>query len=102
MAKLFTHSLVLFKLNYCDTFLISIKTASITKLDLLVNRSILTIYILKTTYYTTPITNLRLQLNWLTTQQSNYKTLTLLHKILITTEPTPIFDEFIYSITHVY
>ena len=44
------------------------------------------------------MTNLRLQLNWLTTtHQINYKTLTILHKKLITTEPTPIFDDFIYS-----
>ena len=39
-------------------------------------------------------------MNWFTTQQINYKTHTLLHKIyvsiLITTEPTPIFDDFTY------
>ena len=42
--------------------------------------------------------NLRLQLKWLTTTlRITYKTLTLLHKILISTEPAPIFDDFIYS-----
>ena len=46
--------------------------------------------------------NLRLQLNWLTTtQQVNYTTLTLLHKILITTEPIQIFDNFIYIYSNI-
>ena len=98
MAKLLTHSFVVSRLNYCNTFFIGTKTASITKLDRIINRSIRTIYQLKTTDYTTSVTNLRLQLNWLaTTQEINYKTLTLLNKIPITTEPTPIFDDFIYS-----
>ena len=97
-AKLLTHSLVISRLNYCNTFLIGIQTASITKLYRIIKRSIRTILPLKTTDYTNSVTNLRLQLNWLTrTQQINYKTLNLLHKILITTEPTPILDDFIYS-----
>ena len=95
-AKLLTHSLVLSRINYCKTFLIITKMPSITKLDRIIKIFIRTIYQLKTTDYTTSVTNLRV--NWLNlTQQINYKALTLLHKILITTEPTPIFDDFIYS-----
>ena len=79
-AKLLRYSLVLSRLNYCNTFLIGTKTASITKLDRIINRSLRTIYQLKTTDYTTFVTNLRIQLIWLTTtQQINYKTLTPLH-----------------------
>ena len=50
-SKLLTHSLVLFRLNYCNTFLIGTKTASITKLYRIINNSIRTLYQLKTTDY---------------------------------------------------
>ena len=81
-AKLLTHSLVLSRLHYCNvtrfvpmrkvyTFLIGTQTSSITKLYRLINRSIRTIYQLKTTDYTTYVTNLRLQLNWLTIYSYN-------------------------------
>ena len=63
IAKLLMHSLVHSRLNYCNTFLIGTKTASITKLDRIINRYIRTLCQLKTTYYTTYVTNLRLQLN---------------------------------------
>ena len=39
-AKLLKHSIVLSRLNYCNTFLIGTKTASFTKLDRIINRSI--------------------------------------------------------------
>ena len=102
-AKLLAHSLVLSRLNYCNTFLIGTKTASITKLDRIINRSIRTIHQLKTTDYTTYVTNLRLQHNWLTTtQQINYETLTLLHKILIPPNPRQYLMTLYIVITPVY
>ena len=87
-AILLTHSLILSRLNYCNTLLTGQTKTTLKRLDTIINRSIRLIYQLKKYGNTTIITDLRLQLNWMTTANSiDYKLLTILKKILTYDQP---------------
>ena len=80
-AILLTHSLILSRLNYCNTLLTEQTKTTLKILDAIINRSIRLIYQLKKYDNTTSITDLRLRLNWMTTANSiDYKLLTILMK----------------------
>ena len=66
-AILLTHSLILSRLNYCNTLLTGQTKTILKRLDAIINRSIRLIYKLKQYDNTTSITDLRLRLNWMTT-----------------------------------
>ena len=85
-ATLLTHSLILSRLNYCNTLLT--RQTKTTFKRLIINRSIGLIYKLKQYDYTSSITDLRLRLNWMTTANSiDYKLLTILKKTLTYDQP---------------
>ena len=87
-AILITHTLILSRLNYCNTLLTGQIKTTLKRLDAIINRSIRLIYKLKTYDYTTSITDLRLRLNWITTANSiDYKLLTILKKNLTYDQP---------------
>ena len=88
-AKLITHSLILSRLNFYNSILTGTKTNLQTELDKLRNRSIQIVYRLPNKDYTTLVTTSRRQLNWFSTSREiDFKILTLLFKILKTTEPS--------------
>ena len=85
-AILLTHSLILSRLNYCNTLLTGQTKTTLKRLDAIINRSIRIIYKLKKYDYTTSITDLRL--NWMTTTNFiDYKLLTILNKTLTYDQP---------------
>ena len=87
-AILHTHSLILSRLNYCNTLLTGQTKTTLKRFDAIINRSIRLIYKLKKYDYTTSITDLRLRLNWMTTANSiDYKLLTILKKTLTYDQP---------------
>ena len=87
-AILLTHSLILSRLNYCNSLITGQTKTTLKRLDAFINRSIRLIYKLNKYDYTTSITDLRLRLNWMTTANSiNYKLLTILKKTLTYDQP---------------
>ena len=87
-AIFLTHSLILSRLNYCNTLLTGQTKTSLKTLDAIINRSIRLIYKLKKYDYSTSIPDLRLRLNWMTTANSiDYKILTILKKTLTYDQP---------------
>ena len=78
-TKLLTQTLILSRLQYCNSLFSGSEKLKLYKLDKIINRSIRNIYRLQKTDYTTSITDLRNKLNWLNTEDSiNYKILTIL------------------------
>ena len=62
-TKLLTQTLILSRLQYCNSLFTGTEKLKIDKLDKIINRSIRNIYRLQKTDYTTSITDLRKQLN---------------------------------------
>ena len=82
-TKLLTQTLILSRLQYCNSLFTGTEKLKIDKLDKIINRSIRNIYRLQKTDYTTSITDLRKKLNWLNTEDSiNYRILTILKKTI--------------------
>ena len=82
-TKLLTQTLILSRLQYCNSLFTGTEKLKIDKIDKIINRSIRNIYRLQKTDYTTSITDLRKKLNWLNTEDSiNYKILTILKKTI--------------------
>ena len=84
-AILLTHSLIISRLNYCNTLITRQTKTTLKILDAIINRSIRLICQLKKYDFTTSITDLRLRLNWMTTANSiDYKLLTIDNYDLLT------------------
>ena len=98
-AILLTHSLILSRLNYCNTLLTGQTKITLKRLDAIINRSILQVLCkilckiqvickLKKYNYTTSITDLRLRLNWMTTANCiDSKQLNVVKKTLTYDQP---------------
>ena len=82
-AILLTHSIILSRLNYCNTLITRQTKTTLKRLDAIINRSIRLICQLKKYDFTTSITDLRLY--WMTTANSiDYKLLTMDNYDLLT------------------
>ena len=87
-TTLLTHSLITSQLQYCNSLLATVNKDKIKHFDRTINRSIRLIYQLNRNHYSTCITELRQQLNWMTTSDSiDYKLLTILKKTLTYKQP---------------
>ena len=88
-ATLITHSLLLSRLNHCNTLLTEQTKTTFKRFDVIINRINRLIYKLKKYDYTTNITDLWLRLDWMTTANSiDYKLLTILKKPWMMTNHT--------------
>ena len=82
-TTLLTHTLIISRLQYCNSLLTTVNKDKIKHFDRIINRSIRLIYQFNRNHYSTRITELRQRLNWMTTTDSiYYKLLTILKKIL--------------------
>ena len=78
-----TQTLIISRLQYCNSLFSGSEKLKIDKLEKIINRSIRNIYRLQKTDYTTSITDLRNKPNWLNTEDSiNYKILTIFNKTI--------------------
>ena len=83
-AKILSTSLIISKLNYCNSFLYKINTTLLKKCDSVINRCIRIIFKIPYTDYSTSISELGSKINWHNTKQSIiYKILTITHKAIV-------------------
>ena len=69
-AKILSISLIISKLNYCNSFLYKTNDTLLKKCDSIINRCIRIIFKIPYTDYTTSISELRSKMNWHNTKQS--------------------------------
>ena len=82
-TTLLTHSLIMSRLQYCNSLLATVNKYKIKQFGRTINRSIRLIYRLNRNDYSTSITELRQRLNWMTTIDSiDYKLITILNKTI--------------------
>ena len=97
-TTLLTHSLIISRLQYCNSLLATVNKDQIKHFHRTINRSILLIYRLNRNDYSTSITELRQRLNWMTTTDSiDYKLPTILKKTLTYEQPhalNPTIDNY--------
>ena len=87
-TTLLIHSLIISRLQYCNSLLATVNKDKIKHFDRIINRSIRLIYRLSRNDYSTSVTELRQRLNWMTTTDSiDYKLLTILKKTLTYEQP---------------
>ena len=87
-TTLLIHSLIISRLQYCNSLLATVNKDKIKHFDKIINRSIRLIYRLNRNDYSTSVTELRQRLNWMTTTDSiDYKLLTILKKTLTYEQP---------------
>ena len=87
-TTLLTHSLLISRLQYCNSLLATVNKDKIKHFDSTINRSIRLIYRLYRNDYSTSITELRQRLNWISNTDSiDYKLLTILKKTLTYEQP---------------
>ena len=82
------NTLILSRLQYCNSLLTGLPKHSLKQLDRIINRTIRLIYKLQRYDYTTSITELRNKLKWLLTSKNiEYKMLNILHNTISTNLP---------------
>ena len=87
-TTLLIHSLIISRLQYCNSLLATVNKDKIKHFDRIINRSIRLIYRLNRNDYSTSVTELRQRLNWMTTTDSiDYKLLTIIKKTLTYEQP---------------
>ena len=100
-AKILSTSLIISKLNYCNSFLYKINTTLLKKCDSIINRCIRIIFKIPYTDYSTSISELRSKINWHNTKQSIiYKILTITHKSIVFKKPMYIYNMLQLSINN--
>ena len=100
-AKILSTSLIISKLNYCNSFLYKINTTLLKKCDSIINRCIRIIFKISYTDYSTSISELRSKINWHNTKQSIiYKILTITHKAIVFKKPMYIYNMLQLSINN--